>query len=145
MKGQVFPSVNAQVIRFPTTEGARREVCSTRHGGITADKDRPKPAWRVLYIAVALTILLFVVAEVETPAGGWRILMECLGTVLIIGVMALWVRVNRTPLALAEASRYEERGEQSPVARPDSFAIEFRQTSRTQTRSAEEDSRCFAK
>jgi len=145
MTGQVFPSVNAPVIRFPTTDGARREVRLTRHGGITADKDRPKPAWRVLYIAVTLAILLFLVAEVETPAGGWRILMECLGTALIIGVMALWVRVNRTPLALAEASRYEERGKRSSVACLDSFAIEFRQTSRTQTRSAEEDSQCFAK
>jgi len=142
MKGQVFPSVSAQVTRFPTIDGARRGVRSTRHAGITADRDRPKPAWRVLYVAVALTILLFLVAEVETPAGGWRILMECLGTALIIGVMALWVRANRTPLALAEASRY--RGGPS-VTRPDSFAIESRQTSRTQTRSAEEDSQCFAK
>jgi hypothetical protein len=155
MNGHVLPSYDARVIRFPSPDGAGRKVRSDRHGATTPDKNRPKPGWHVLYIAVALTILFFVVAEVESPVGGWRILTECLGTGLIIGVMALWVRANRAALALADATQYGGRSlessvayspRQSSVPRLDACAIEFRQRSRAQTRPAEEeDATCFAK
>jgi hypothetical protein len=155
MNGRVLPSYDARAIRFPGPDGAGRKVRSDARGATTPDKNRPKPAWHVLYIAVALTFLFFVVAEVELPVGGWRILTECLSTGLIIGVMALWVRANRAALARADATRYRGRSlessvayspQQSSVPRLDACAIEFRQRSRAQTRPAEEeDAKCFAK
>jgi len=108
MNGQVLPSYDARVIRSPSPEGAGRKVRSDGRGATTPDKNRPKPAWHVLYIAVALTILFFLVAEVELPVGGWRTLTECLATLLIIGVMALWVRANRAALAASDDAPYGE-------------------------------------
>jgi hypothetical protein len=155
MNGHVLPSYDARVIRFPSPDGARRKVRSDGRGATTPDKNRRKPAWHVLYIAVALTILFFVVAEVESPVGGWRTLSECLATLLIVGVMALWVRANRAALAVADAIPCDGGAQENPVAysprqlsvlRLDSRAIEFSQGSRAQTRPAEEeDAKCFAK
>jgi hypothetical protein len=146
---------DARVIRFPGSARARSKDHSHRRNAVTRRRHRSKPAWHVLYGMVAVSILLFVVAEVKSPTGGWRILTECLGTGLIIGVMALWVRANRAALALADSTQYGGRSlessvayspRQSSVPRLDACAIEFRQRSRAQMRPAEEeDAKCFAK
>jgi len=155
MNGHVLPSYDARVIRFPSLDGAGPKVRSDGHGATTPDKNRPKPAWHVLYIAVALTILFFLVGEVESPVGGWRTLTECLATLLIIGVMALWVRANRAALAVDQTSpRGGEAlcGSMVPSPRPssrrrlDSSGIELSQRSLAQMRPAEkEDPKCLAK
>ncbi|MGD0266124.1 MAG: hypothetical protein ABSD47_14385 [Candidatus Methylomirabilota bacterium] len=146
---------DARVIRFPGSARARSKDHSHRRNAVTRRRHRSKPAWHVLYGMVALTILFFVVAEVESPVGGWRTLTECLATLLIIGVMALWVRANRAALAVADAIPCDGGAQENPVAysprqlsvlRLDSRAIEFSQGSRAQTRPAEEeDAKCFAK
>jgi hypothetical protein len=51
-------------------------------------------------------MLFFLAVDAESPTGGWRILMECLATLLIIGAMAVWVHANRAALALANAIPY---------------------------------------
>jgi Flp pilus assembly protein TadB len=155
MKDHVLSSYDAQMIRFPGVDRAGRKIRKIAHRDTTLDGIHRKPAWHVLYIAVALAILLFVVAEIESPVGGWGILAQCLGTALIIGVMALWVRTNRTALAFAAAVQYGERSPEgslvysprrSSVPRLDSRAIEFNQRSRSRTRPAEEEhAKCLLK
>ncbi len=146
---------NAGVIRFPGSVGARSKDHSHRHDAVTCRRHRSKPAWHVLYGMVAVGILLFVVVEVKSPTGGWRTVTECLASLLIIGVMALWEHANRAALVVADAIPYDGGAQeypaayfpgQSPVPRLDACPIEFRQGSRAQTRPAEEeDAKCFAK
>ncbi len=146
---------DARVIRFPGSARARSEDHSHPRNAVTRRRHCSKPAWHVLYGMVGVSILLFVVAEVKSPMGGWRTLTECLATLLIIGVMALWVRANRAALAVAHAIPCDGGAQENPAAysprqlsvlRLDSRAIEFSQGSRAQTRPAEEeDAKCFAK
>jgi hypothetical protein len=146
---------NAGVIRFPGSVRDWSKDHSHRRNAVTRRRHRSKPAWHVLYGMVAVSILLFVVAEVKSPTGGWRTLTECLATLLIIGVMALWVRANRAALAVADAISRDGGAQENPVAysprqlsvlRLDSRAIELGQGSRAQTGPAEEeDAKCFAK
>ena len=146
---------NAGVIRFPGPAGAGAKAPSDGRGTAMLNRNRPKPAWHVLYGMVAVSILLFVVADVKMQVGGWRTLTECLATLLTLGVMALWVRANRASLSVADAIPWDGGTQenlvaysprQSSVPRLDSCPIEFRQRSRAQTRPAEEeDAKCFAK
>ncbi len=146
---------NAGAIWFPGSARAWSKDHSHRRDAVTRRRHRSNPAWHVLYGMVAVSILLFVVVEVKSPTGGWRTLTECLATLLIIGVMALWVRANRAALAVADAIPYDGGAQENPVAyfpgqssvpRLDACPIEFRQGSRAQTRPAEEeDAKCFAK
>ena len=155
MNSYVLSARHARAIRIPGPARGRSRDRSDGRDAVMRGRHRLKPAWHVLYVVVAVTMLLFVLADVESPTGGWRMLTECLGTVLIIGVMALWVRANRAALALADATQYGGRSlessvayspRQSSVPRLDACAIEFRQRSRAQTRPAEEeDAKCFAK
>ncbi len=145
----------ARVIRFPGPERVRSEDHSHPRNAVARRRHCSKPAWHVLYGMVGVSILLFVVAEVKSPMGGWRTLTEFLATLLIIGVMALWVRANRTALAIADAIPCDGGAQQNPVAysprqlpvlRLDFRAIEFGQGSRAQTRPAEEeDAKCFTR
>ncbi|MFI5339734.1 MAG: hypothetical protein ACHQ7N_07840 [Candidatus Methylomirabilales bacterium] len=157
MKSHEHFAPNAGVIRFPGPAGAGTKDPSDGRGAAMLNRNRPKPAWHVLYIVVAVIVPLFVVAEVKSPTGGWRTLTECLATLLIIGVMALWVRANRAALAVGDAIPCDGRAQENPAAyfprqsavpRLDSCPIEFRQRSRAQTGPAEEeeeDAKCFAK
>ena len=155
MKGHVLPSYKVRVIKFPGPDGADHRVRSGRHGATPPDMNRPKPAWHILYIGVALTLLLFVVADIESPVGAWRILTEFLATLLIIGVVALWMRVNRLALALTDATRSGGRDLGGSMAdSPDSCQccisilpqIESSQGPRVHPRPAEEeDAKCLAK
>ncbi len=154
VKGHVLPSHDARVIRFPGAAGAGSRDRSGGHEAVTRGRHRPKPAWRVLYGTAAVCMLLFLVAEVESPTGGWRILTECLGTVLILGIMALWVHANRTALALVDDALSGEGPlfisvgplAQQPSSRLNFPGAERGQRSRAQMRPAEkEDPKCFAK
>jgi len=155
MNGHPLSAREARLIRFPDLAGDGNEDRSNGREVVTPKRNRPKPAWHVLYAVFAVTVLLFVVADVESPTGGWRILTECLGTALVIGAMALWVRANRAALALADNAPNGEETLRSYVAyspRPSSLrgldfsGIEPSQRSLAQTRPAEEeDAKCFAK
>jgi len=146
---------DAGVIRFPGSARARSRDHWHRRNAVTRRRHRSKPAWHVLYGMVAVSILLFVVAEVKSPTGGWRTLTECLATLLIIGVMALWVHANRAVLAVADAIPCDGEAQENPVAYSpqqlsvlhlDSRKIEFGQGSQAQPGPAEEeDAKCFAK
>jgi hypothetical protein len=154
MNGQPLSAREARLIRFPGPAGAGNKDRSNGREVATSKRDRPKPAWHVLYAVFAVTVLLFVVADVESPAGGWRILTECLGTALVIGAMALWVRANRAALAHDDAPdggetlrRYVAYSPRSSSLRGLDFSgIERSQRSLAQMRTAEEkDAKCSAK
>ncbi len=110
MNGHRLSARDARLLRFPGPVGAGNEERAGGRGAVMPNRNRPKAAWRVLYVVLAVIVLLFVLAEMESPTGGWRIFTECLGTVLIIGAMALWVRANRVGLALSD--------ETSEIGRP---------------------------
>ena len=145
----------AKVIRFPGPIGAGSMDRSDGRELVKPRGNRPKAAWHVLYVVVAVAVLFFVVADVESPTGGWRILTECLGTALVIGAMALWVRANRAALALADNApdggetlrsyvAYSPRA--SSLRSLDFSGIEPSQRSLAQMRTAEEkeeDVKCF--
>ncbi len=102
MNGHPLSSRETGLSRFRGPAGAMSKGYSDGREAVPLSRNRPKPAWRVLYAVFAVTVLHFVVADVELPAGGWRILTECLCTALVIGTMALWVRANRAALALPD-------------------------------------------
>ena len=152
MNGHVLSVNRAQAIRFPDPARARGKSRSTGGAAVTQDGIRRKPAWHVLYALVGVAVLFFTVADVAAPANGWRILAECLGTTLILGVMALWVRANRLALALAhdapngtETFRYVAYALRPSSQRPvESVESDYHQSSPAQTSPAEEeDPTCF--
>jgi len=102
MNGHLLSARDAGVIRVLGLAGAGSQDRSDGREAVGRSRNRPKPAWGALYAVAGVAALLFWVADVESPAGGWRILTECLGTVLVIGAMALWVRANRVALALGD-------------------------------------------
>ena len=102
MNGQLSSARDAGVIRVLRLAGAKSQDRSDGREAVRRSRNRPKPAWGTLYAVAGVAALLFVIADFESPAGGWRILTECLGTVLVIGAMALWVRANRVALALSD-------------------------------------------
>jgi hypothetical protein len=155
MIGRACSAPDARVIRFPRPARARSMDRLERREAMVRSRNRPKPPWHVLYSMVAVSILLFVVADVESPTDGWRILAECLGTGLIIGLMALWVRANRTALAVARDAPHGGETLRSYVAysplpssqrQLDFSENEPSQSSLVRTGPAEEeDAKCFAK
>jgi hypothetical protein len=61
----------------------------------------PKPRWWLLYAVLPLAAVLLVAAERLSPSAGWRMIAEGSASLLIIGLVALWVRANRLALAAA--------------------------------------------
>ena len=62
-------------------------------------------AWGRLYAVFPFAVVLLVAAHVSAPSPAWREAAEGLASLLVIGILALWVRANR--LALAS---YDEDG-----------------------------------
>lgn len=60
----------------------------------------PKPNWWRLYALLPLSVVLLVGADLVAPSAGWRMVAEGAAALLILGLMALWVRANRLALAL---------------------------------------------
>jgi hypothetical protein len=60
----------------------------------------PKPNWWRLYALLPLSAVLLVGADLVAPSAGWRMVAEGAAALLILGLMALWVRANRLALAL---------------------------------------------
>ena len=60
----------------------------------------PKPKWLVLYAVLPLGAALLVAADLLSPSAGWRMVAEGAATLVLLGLMALWVRANRLALAL---------------------------------------------
>jgi hypothetical protein len=68
-----------------------------------------RPAWGLLYAVFLLAVVLLLAAHLSAPSPGWREAAEGVASVLIIGAMALWVRVNR--LALLRSGESTTDGE----------------------------------
>lgn len=105
MNGHLPVERHAKLIQFPGPASAGSK--DDPDGSGSAARNRPRPAWHALYVLAAVAMLFFLAVDAESPTGGWRILMECLATLLIIGAMAVWVHANRAALALANASPWE--------------------------------------
>ena len=75
-----------------------------------------KPAWWVLYAMLPVGAALLVAVDVVSPSAGWRIFMECLVTLAILGAIAIWLRVNRAALALRESPPQTEQTVRAWVA-----------------------------
>jgi len=63
---------------------------------------KPKVAWPWLYAIVAVMIGLLAAVETAVPDGALRRTLECVVTLLMFVGMAMWVRVNRVAIAIAE-------------------------------------------
>jgi hypothetical protein len=61
-------------------------------------REKPRPAWKALYAAVTLALALFALAEIIVPQGAARVAAEIAAAAIVVGTMALWVRVNRIAL-----------------------------------------------
>lgn len=60
----------------------------------------PKPAWGLLYALVPFALVLLVAAHLTATSDGWRQVAEGVASLVIMGAVALWVRLNRVALAL---------------------------------------------
>jgi hypothetical protein len=69
----------------------------------------PKPKWWLLYAVLPLGAVLLVAADLVAPSAGWRLVAEGTATLVIIGLMACWVRANRLALALLGAAEEAEQ------------------------------------
>jgi hypothetical protein len=65
------------------------------------ERSDPKPRWGWLYAVVVALGGLLTVIEVALPDGLARMALEVSVVVVMLTVMALWVRANRVALALA--------------------------------------------
>ncbi len=63
-----------------------------------------RPSWHVLYALVGAMIVAFAIVVVVAPTEGWRTLAEYLGSGVMLGVIGLWIRANRSALAIADAT-----------------------------------------
>jgi hypothetical protein len=61
-------------------------------------REKPRPAWKALYAAVTLALAPFALAEIIVPEDAARVAAEVAAAVIVVGTMALWVRVNRIAL-----------------------------------------------
>ena len=66
------------------------------------ERTPPRPAWRLLYAVFPLTLLLFALADLVPETSGWRPVTESIAVLLVFGVLAAWVRSNRSALALSQ-------------------------------------------
>lgn len=62
----------------------------------------PRPKWGLLYALFPLTILLFALADIVPETSGWRPVTETIAVLVVFGVLAAWVRANRSALALSQ-------------------------------------------
>ena len=62
----------------------------------------PKPKWLLLYAVLPVGAALLVTADLLSPSGGWRMVAEGTAALIILGLMALWVRGNRLALTLLD-------------------------------------------
>ena len=63
----------------------------------------PKSKWLLLYPVLPLGTALLVAADLLSPSGGWRMVAEGTAALVILSLMALWVRANRLALTLFDA------------------------------------------
>jgi len=110
MNGREFSAGRTQMIEFPDAGQVRGKDRSTKGADVTQNGTRLKLAWHTLYALVGVAVLVFVVANMVAPTEGWRTLTEYLGAALILGLMALWVRANRSALAVAGDAADGEEG-----------------------------------
>ena len=59
-----------------------------------------RPAWAWLYASAALALAPFVLVVTHVPAGAVRTIIEVVAALILIGTLALWVRLNRIALEL---------------------------------------------
>jgi hypothetical protein len=62
----------------------------------------PKPKWLLLYAVLPLGAALLVAADLLSPSAGWRMVAEGTAALIILGLIALWVRGNRLALTLLD-------------------------------------------
>ena len=68
-----------------------------------------KPAWWLLYALPPLVLMLLVAAHRWLPDDGRRTFVEVVISLMILGVIDLWVRANRVALAcLSNPSQAEQ-------------------------------------
>jgi hypothetical protein len=60
----------------------------------------PKPKWWLLYAVLPVGAALLVAADLLSPSAGWRMAAEGVAALIVLALMALWVRANRLALAL---------------------------------------------
>ena len=71
------------------------------HGTPIQRGQPPRPKWGLLYAVLPLTLLLFALADRVPEVSGWRTVTESFAVLVIFGVLAAWVRLNRSALALS--------------------------------------------
>jgi hypothetical protein len=60
-----------------------------------------KPKWWLLYAVLPVAAALLIAAERLSPSAGWQMVAEGSASLLVIGLVALWLRANRLALAVA--------------------------------------------
>ena len=104
MNGCKLLTGRPQVIQFPRSPTGRSKHAPSSSAVGTKNGVPPKPSWHALYAMAAAVSLILVVAVAAAPTAEWRIMAEYLGSGLVLGVIALWLRANRSALALAEVA-----------------------------------------
>ena len=79
---------------------------------------RPKVRWSWLYAIVAVMIGLLTAVEAAVPDGALRRTLEYVVTLLMFVGMAMWVRVNRVAIAIAEGDGGVPRPSLAIASRP---------------------------
>lgn len=74
----------------------------------TDARKNQRPAWWLLYIAVPLTALLFLLADRLSASSGWRTGSEMLATLIGLSAIGLWLRANRMALIMTEYFDHSE-------------------------------------
>ena len=69
----------------------------------------PTPKWWWLYAVLPCSAALLVAADLLAPSAGWRLVAEGTVALVVLGLMALWVRANRLALALLGAAEEAEK------------------------------------
>jgi hypothetical protein len=114
----------------------------------------PKPKWWQLYTLLPLSAALLVGADLLAPSPGWRMAAEGAAALVIPGLMALWVRANRLPLALsgkpseaeqplrASVAYYRPGAAQRNLALPETTVVQHQ---KVRTEAMQEDVVCCAR
>jgi hypothetical protein len=97
-----------------------------------------RPRWRALYALFGLLVGLIGVVEVTVAPGAARRILEMVVTLMLFGVMALWVRVNRVAVD-AEGERETSVAPLGPPRTDAELVTELKTRLRQQAQEPEHD------
>ena len=78
---------------------ASRSLLRPLVDAVPTARSRPRPVWMLLYVLLPLCMGLFALLDYGRVSGGLRTLADGGVVVLVMGLAAVWVRVNRRALS----------------------------------------------